>query len=525
MEILMPQLGQAMVSGVVVAWHVADGDEVQAGAPLITIESDKSAFDIESPATGVVTRHVAEGQEAEVGAVLGLIGAESAPSSPATTLPNKGTSGQHPPPPSELAEPGREVSASPRARAAARGKIPLAEVQPSRADGMITEEDVARAIKLAGSTKASSSTAPEAVTGRREGIGTAHRSAIKRLQRSWTQAPHIVQMIEVDAAALVEAQALIKQGVLKATLNDIIIKAAADVMATFPDLNAFIDGDDIVYSSDVDVSIAVATERGLRTPTLTSVAGLSLEEVADRTREAVQQARDGRSIMRRASFTVSNLGRYGIQFGSPVLNLDESVLIFVGAISEKPRVVSGAIEAAHELTLSIAYDHRIADGLRAAEFSAALRERLEQFQPGVPAPVAAADGRSVSLRSSHLKCELNDASGHRWVIDEPGAIGGTDRGPDPVTSVLGALLSCLTIAFRLTAERRGVPIEQLDGSISTPDSAKVQRIEAVLRVRSSADPEKVQALLKPAKRACYVHAMLKDEIDLSIRLDTEADGK
>jgi uncharacterized OsmC-like protein len=90
--------------------------------------------------------------------------------------------------------------------------------------------------------------------------------------------------------------------------------------------------------------------------------------------------------------------------------------------------------------------------------------------------------------------------------------------------VLGALLSCLTIAFRLTAERRGVPIEQLDGSISTPDSAKVQRIDAVLRVRSSADPEKVQALLKSAKRACYVHAMLKDEIDLSIRLEMEAGG-
>jgi len=519
LEILMPQLGQAMVSGVIIAWHVEDGQQVEAGAPLVTIESDKAACDIESPATGVVTRSVAAGEEADVGAVLGFISADGAAPVPSSKSADEKAAAPAPPPAEVSKQPAAEISASPRARAAARGKIPLAKVKPSRADGMITEEDVERA--LAEEKSAAPQAKPVVASGRREPIGAAHGAAISRLQRSWSQAPHIVQMIEVDASALVNAQKLIKQGLLDATLNDIIIKAAADVMAEFPDLNAFIDGNDIVYADDVDVNIAVATERGLRTPSITSVAGLSLEEVAARTRDAVEQARQGRSTMRRASLTVSNLGRYGVQFGTPVLNLDESVLVFVGAVTERVRVVSGVIQAGHQLMLSIAYDHRIVDGLRAAEFSSALRQQLEQFDTGKPATDERPHERKVTARTRRLRCELEDSAGHRWIIDEPPAIGGTNQGPDPVTSVLGGLLSCLMIAFRLLAERRGIPIEGLDGSISTPDLAKVGKIEASLRVRSSADPQKVEALMKPAKQACYVHAMLKPELDLSITLHVE----
>src|SRR5205085_12281076 len=129
-------------------------------------------------------------------------------------------------------------------------------------------DDVERALSAGRPTREASQQKPGIVGGRREAIGSAHRVAISRLQQSWSQAPHIVQVIEIDAAALVEAQKLIKQGALKATLNDIVIKAAADVMAEFPDVNAYVDGEDIVYASEVDVNIAVATERGLRTPSI-----------------------------------------------------------------------------------------------------------------------------------------------------------------------------------------------------------------------------------------------------------------
>jgi uncharacterized OsmC-like protein len=116
-----------------------------------------------------------------------------------------------------------------------------------------------------------------------------------------------------------------------------------------------------------------------------------------------------------------------------------------------------------------------------------------------------------------LRCELTNGR-HRWVIDEPPAIGGQDTGPDPVTQVLGALLSCMTIAFRLVAARRKVPIERISGVVETAPEGKVQAITLALEVWSEAPADKVEALLKPAKAACYVHDMLRHDLPLEIEL-------
>jgi uncharacterized OsmC-like protein len=187
-------------------------------------------------------------------------------------------------------------------------------------------------------------------------------------------------------------------------------------------------------------------------------------------------------------------------------------------------VVSGAIEAGHDLFLSIAYDHRVTDGLRAAEFTSALRQRLEKVQTGSEMAHSEAVSRSVAVVSRQLTCEAKDAAGHRWIVDEPESIGGNDRGPDPVTSALGALLSCLMIAFRLVADRRGVAIDRFTGTIASPDQGKVSRIAVSLLVESRADADKVRSLLKPAKNACYVHAMLNPDIEVDVALDVTTGG-
>jgi pyruvate/2-oxoglutarate dehydrogenase complex dihydrolipoamide acyltransferase (E2) component/uncharacterized OsmC-like protein len=504
----MPQLGQAMVTGVVVAWHVEDGTEVKAGDPLLTIESDKSAFDIEASATGVVHQHVQAGAEADVGSVLGMIGASGQkPAPPETNRPDVKAVRPSPLPKSAPDQP----RASPRARAAAAGKIAIEDVVPSGADGIITVADVERAI------------AAQPAAQNRRPVGAGQKSAIRRLQTSWNQAPHIVQMIEVDATALVAARSAIREGKLAATLNDIIIKAAADTMAEFPDLNVHIDGDSIVQSDRVDVSIAVATDRGLRTPVLREVDGKTLDEVAALTSEAIEAARQGRSVAGRASLTISNLGNYGVRAGTPVLNLDETVLVFVGSIDMRAVVVDGAVVARPQLTVSIAFDHRAVDGLRAAEFSSALRGRLETyaFEAG-PAPPVAHHGRAATLSSgTGLRCNLSNGQ-HRWVIDEPASIGGSDAGPDPVTAVLAGLLSCMVISFRIVAERRKVAIGRIEAHIATPSEGKVEAVTATLEVWSSAPSDKVEAMLKPAKAGCYVHQMLRHDLDVQVDLVVHA---
>jgi pyruvate/2-oxoglutarate dehydrogenase complex dihydrolipoamide acyltransferase (E2) component/uncharacterized OsmC-like protein len=511
-EVVMPQLGQAMVTGLVVAWHVADGEAVEAGAPLLTVESDKSAFELEASASGIVRHFASEGSEIDVGARLATIGANGealAPSPAPVAAADRATATAST---AALSATQGKVRASPRARALAEGRIALADIVPTGGDGMITAGDVERALA------ARAKDIPEDAPADRRKITAGHRTAIRRLQTSWNQAPHIVQMIEIDATRLAATQKAQRAGTLSATLNDVVIHAAARTMAEFPDLNVHVEGDEIVQHGQVDVSIAVATDRGLRTPVLVDIGDATLDAVAEANRAAIEASRRGRATAARASLTVSNLGRYGIRCGSPVLNLDETVLVFVGAIEERAVVVDGAVVARPGLTLSIAYDHRAVDGLRAAEFSAALRRKLETLDlPEATAPAPHPERAARLGSTAGLRCDLTNGR-HRWVIDEPLAVGGQDSGPDPVTSVLAALLSCMTIAFRLVATRRKVPIERIAGAIEAAPDGKVKAITAVLEVWSGEPAARVEALLKPAKAACYVHDMLRPDLPLAIEL-------
>jgi pyruvate/2-oxoglutarate dehydrogenase complex dihydrolipoamide acyltransferase (E2) component len=516
-DILMPQLGQAMVTGLIIAWHVADGAEVRAGAPLLTIESDKSAFEIEAAATGVVDHRMAAGTEADVGAILGTITVVGTHPSPLTddAPVNLAASIERPAPNINIPD---ATMASPRARQlAAAENIPLKNVVASRADGMITASDVERAVAARADTSANLSRAST-----RRPISAGQKSAIRRLQTSWQQAPHIVQMIEIDATALSAAQEAIRNGQLDASLNDVIIQAAADTMAEYRDLNAYIENDTIVENERISVGIAVATGRGLRTPLIDEANGRSLKDISSLSRAAIEAARQGRAVAGRASLTVSNLGRYGVRCGAPVLNLDESVLVFVGEIVNAPVVADGAIVAKPRLTLSIAYDHRIVDGLRAAEFSAALRRRLESFVPSTgPGPSIRQHARAVQMSSSAgMRCDLTDGR-HDWTAEEPPTIDagiGIGTGTDPVALVLSGLLSSVTIGIRKEAEKRKLAIDRLIGSIETQSQGEIKSIRARIEVWSPARAAEIRAMLEPAKAASFVYDMLSPDLDLAIDL-------
>jgi pyruvate/2-oxoglutarate dehydrogenase complex dihydrolipoamide acyltransferase (E2) component/uncharacterized OsmC-like protein len=577
-RLVMPKLGQAMEFGAVAEWLIADGTVVRAGQPVVSVESDKATYEIEATVDGVLHHVAAVGQEVPVGEPLAEIGdGDVRQPQGAYALPRESAAGAGAAPAAataRAAQPtldlGGRVLASPKAKALARRLgVDLAGVAAHRGDGLIVAGDV-EAAASAGRPMASPKAKALAqrldvdiravVAHRQDGLivasdveaaaaarraepapaagapragGTAipltrlRRVGADRLARSWRQAPHIVQMIEVDATQLVKAQAALRRSRPPGTLNDILIKAAAECLAKHPHLNVRFDEDKLIPLDGVDIGLAVATDEGLTVPVVRGADALPLAEVSTATRELIAAARAGRLTGRQvggASLTISNLGAYGISFGTPVLNLDEPVLIFVGAVEERPVAENGQLAVRAMTTLSLAYDHRVVDGLQAALFSRALKQRLENLEgllpeagAGEPAPDLAE--RQLQARSAEggLAVQLRSAR-HAWTVDEPADIGGADAGPDPVTYVLGGLLSCMIVALKLAARRRKVEIGEVRGAVTATPKGKVKTIGLRLEVWSAAARAEVEALLPSAKASCYVHDMLKPDLPVEIEL-------
>ena len=531
--VIMPKLGQAMEFGAVAEWLAADGAMVRAGDPIALVESDKATFEIEAAASGVIHHLVAIGDEIPVGEPFASIAdaaeagagdpqplSSRAPPAPRRLQPAlaTGVAGRsaeaRPLMSSPLASP---PLASPKAKALAHAlNVDIGEVSPHRVDGLIVAADV-EAVAAARPAAARQGAADGEIL-----LTRLQRIAAERLSRSWSQAPHIVQMIEVDAGPLSEAAARLRQGGERATLNDLLIKAAADCLALHPALNVRFAGDRVIPRPDVSIGLAVSTDAGLTVPVVRDADRLGLAEITGRTRELIAAARAGRLATGEigdAGLTISNLGAYGIAFGTPVLNLDEAILVFVGAIEERPVVQAGRIVAGRRTTLSIAYDHRVVDGLAAARFSRALKARLERIGDLTPAQtvrlgereieaVSAADGLRVNVRSAR----------HAWTIDEPTSLGGSDAGPDPVAMVLGALASCLVIAFKLTARRRQVAVDEVRAHLSANPSGRVSEAVLHLDVWSAAPEPEVRKLLAPAKAICLVQDLLRPDLPVAIDL-------
>jgi pyruvate dehydrogenase E2 component (dihydrolipoamide acetyltransferase) len=401
-EIRMPRLGHSMTEGTLVAWLAKPGDRVHAGQIVLTIETDKAEYEVEAPVDGLLADPlVVESQTAAVGAVLGWVlePGEGRPSAPA-----EGASGAAPQlrkgGPAPTISAGGKVRASPKARRLAESLgIELATVAASGPDGLVTEADVERAAQKTDEAEAAPPSGEwkgRAVRERRR-LAPIRRTTARRMAEAWASVPHIVQMIDVD---MEEARRL--RGRWKAeggetaavTYNDLVVKASALALAEHSDLNAAVDGDELVVFAAVNAGIAVDTPRGLVVPVVRNADRLSIHALAREARRLAAKARAGGldpDDFGVGTFTVSNLGSFGIRAGTPVVNPPEAMLVFVGAVEERPVVRDGAIVVRPTLTLSIAYDHRVADGADAARLTARIRELLES-----PASWASPEAREAA---------------------------------------------------------------------------------------------------------------------------------
>ena len=520
-DIVMPQLGQAMEFGKLVEWLVADGSTVERGQPIASIESDKATYEIEATASGPLHHIVQTGAEVPVGDRVAVIGKRPdgrIADVPENTVERIGApSASH----ASVPETGDRVLASPRARERAVSLgLGIASVSPHRADGLVVEADVEKMAKSTVSGKASPVALPRL-----------RRIAADRLARSWGQAPHFVQMVRVDAAPLLETAAALKQAGRPGSVNDLLIQAAAQTLSDNREINAIFRNGGLSPIGSIAIGLAVATDEGLAVPVLCDVERLDLGQIANSGKAMIAAAREGRmgpENLGPASLTISNLGAYGIAFGTPVLNLDEPILIFVGAAEERPVVREGKIVVGREMTLSICYDHRVVDGIAAARFSQGLKQKLESLGAdhagGTRGPqsttkpelaerelVARSDGEGLLVKL--------DSAHHDWVVDEPASLGGTDTGPDPITYALGGLLSCIIVAFKLAANRRKIGIESVEGRLTATPKGKVEQVAMTLTVHSGAERSDIERLLKMAKAGCYVHAMLRPDLEVMVDLE------
>jgi pyruvate dehydrogenase E2 component (dihydrolipoamide acetyltransferase) len=423
-EIQMPKLSDTMTEGTLVSWKKKVGDQVTAGEVLAEIETDKATMEWEATDDGVLKEiFVPEGGKVNVGERIAFIGdgAEAAPTEekpepetekPASTketepetappqqkAPDKKSTSKAKPANAEPAkadaapapeQPTERVKASPLARKiAAEKSVDLTNIKGTGPGARIVEKDVETAMSAAGSPgKKTKTAAPEISAGETARITlTGMRKIIaERLVESKGPVPHFYLNIEINADALMRIRAELKSAgedddATKITVNDFILKGAVVATLRAPKVNAAFDGDAIVHYGDVNLAVAVAIDEGLVTPVIRAAQNKSLREISAAVKDLAHRARNKRmkpEEFQGGTLTVSNLGSYGIDSFSAIINPPQAIILAIGAIVRKPVVnEAGAIVPGYRMSIGMSCDHRVVDGAIGADYLKALRHLLE----------------------------------------------------------------------------------------------------------------------------------------------------
>ena len=438
-DIVMPRLSDSMEEGTILTWMKKVGDEIAIGDEIVEIETDKANMAYESDVAGTLTEILAqEGETLPIGSPIAKVGdsdgaaplapptEEPAPSASAAESPvsesaaAKGTSTAVDAPASTSTTPssdGERIKASPVAKRMAKEQgLDLAAITGSGPGGRIVKSDVKKAVAAAGAAGAGApaggqapaapspagdgaaavpaaptaplaSEAPETAKGQTtyEELSKLQSTIARRMSESKATAPHFYLEAEIEMSRAVEARAKLKamagEGEVVPSFNDMVVKACALALREHPRANgAYRNGRFELYSR-VNVGVAVAAKDALVVPTVFDADTKGLRQIAIDSRALAQRVREGTITppeLSGGTFTVSNLGMYGIDNFSAVINTPQAAILAVGAIKERPVVREGEIVPAHMLGVTLACDHRILYGAPAAEFLARVRALLEE---------------------------------------------------------------------------------------------------------------------------------------------------
>ena len=435
-KVIMPKQGLQMTEGTILSWLVKEGETCEEGKPLFEMETDKLTITMDAPASGTLLKIVhGEGDVVPITELIAIIGTPgedissllttAAPAVKAAAPEQEAAPAVQSAPAAQVQESGDRKFSTPRARKTAGEKgfdiltipgsgpeglvierdvlsftpapaapvvkatplakkvaeiegVDLAEAKGTGSHGKVTKDDIMAVV----AARAEAAAAGGAVRGTRvEPMSRMRKIIADRMVNNLNtqaQAQHLVTVDMTNAAAL---RAAYKKKDIKVSYNDIVMYAVSRALMEFPIMNASIDGDNIVYHDYVNLGMAVAVDQGLVVPNLKSADLMKLTEIGAMCRELAGAARDnklGLDDMSEGTFTVSNLGMFGLDSFRAVINAPESGILAVGAIKKTPVVIDDEIVIRPMMALQLSFDHRIVDGGPAAQFLVRIKEFIEE---------------------------------------------------------------------------------------------------------------------------------------------------
>lgn len=388
-DIVVPTLGESVSEATVAKWMKKAGDAVKKDETLVELETDKVSVEVSAPEAGVLSEIVAaEGATVGIGALLGRMGgagAQPAQSAPKAEAPKA--------PPSAPASSGPAKQAPPSVqRIAAEAGADLSGVTGSGKDGRVTKADALAIIENRNAQNTQQQPAHPPLQARVVGeqeervpMTRLRKTIARRLKEAQNTAAMLTTFNEADMTAIMAARAKYKDvferrhGV-KLGFMAFFVKACIAALKEIPNVNAEIDGDDIIYKNFYDIGIAVGTDRGLVVPVVRDADHKSMADIEKEIGELGIKARDGHlkiEDLQGATFTISNGGVYGSLMSTPILNAPQSGILGMHKIQERPVVVDKQIVIRPMMYLALSYDHRIVDGKEAVTFLVRVKEGLE----------------------------------------------------------------------------------------------------------------------------------------------------
>jgi 2-oxoglutarate dehydrogenase E2 component (dihydrolipoamide succinyltransferase) len=404
-EIVVPALGESVTEATVAKWLKSKGDAVARDEPVVELETDKVSVEVNAQSAGVIEDIRADtGTDVEVGAVLGTIAEGAAPAAGAKETPSSAAKAKPSPAPEKKPAAQAKLTPAPEEKPAPSAallspavrkliednKLDPATILATGKDGRLVKGDV---LAYLGSAKGASAPAVEAPAAPRETGPNEERVPMTRLRRRIAErlkeaqntAAMLTTFNEADMGAVMDARArvqdtFVKKHGIKLGFMSFFVKAVCVALKEIPEVNAEIDGDDIVYKNHYDVGVAVGTAQGLIVPVVRDADRKGFAEIEQEIVDLATRAREGKLTMDEltgGTFTITNGGIYGSLLSTPILNPPQSGILGMHSITKRPVVHDDAIVVRPIMNLALSYDHRIVDGREAVTFLVRVKECIE----------------------------------------------------------------------------------------------------------------------------------------------------